>query len=587
MMRRVSFCNLVVAIASAVIGLTTVCFTAYASDTVDLKVCDDLIVRGPERLRFSSTERQFLCGDSKNPPWAAPSESQIKLFLVSFLQSRGYFLPSFTREGTVLIGDMGTKSRIKSLASDGTPLELDFHRFWVPKRKPLTPGLLDEYQDLVQGRIEHEGYPCPNVEALANATDGSMTIRAEPGPRQKIVRILEEESVELRPKTLRRYYPFEEGDWFDGDLVFIANQRIKAEDILASSYMVSTCDADGAVVQHRGSTGLPRRMTVGFGANTETYFILRSTYRNGRVDENASRFDAILSANYFHQRVEGSFDWYFLKRPSSIHLKPKVAIDRHTEDNLVERATVASALLGAYRDLGDYYVRLYAGPNLNHVITKRDGEDENFARILEAEFSGRVMSHDYEFYRGAPRTGVLVDWRYTTASKRTLSTVAVNTLSVNGEILFNFAKLEPPLLVFGLRGNIASTDASPDAVLPDQYLYYLGGSDNVRGFKRRTIPSGQQGVRSIASAGAEVRLVTVIPYNLQPFAFIDSGKIGDQPFVYKSTVFYSPGLGLRWQSPFGSLRGSIARGLVHPEDGDRAKNFPPRWNALLSFGEEF
>ncbi len=567
------------------LGFACLCLAPWAA-AEDVKLCPELLMRGEVELNFSETEKRLLCGDEKNAPWADPSESQVKQFIVSFLQSRGYFQPTFGREGTVLVVEIGDKTRIKILRGEGMPAELDFSRFWVPPRKTLTPGLLNEYEDLVRGRIESRGYPCPSVEATADAPERSMTVTAQNGPRLRVKRIDEEQSVDLRPLTLRRYFPLTEGDWYDGDLVFIANERIRSEDILASTYMVSTCEPDGALVQHRAVTGPARRMSVGFGVNTETYFLVRSSYRNARVDANASRFDAVLSANYVKQRIEASFDWYFLATPSAFHFKPRLAFDRQSEKESEAQTTTASWHLGAYRDFWGRYWRVYTGPNLNHVRTFR-GEAPDFARILEAEVSGRVLSHAYEFFRGSPRTGHFVDWRYTTASDRTLSTMAVDTFTANGQVLFNTAMLEPPLLVFGIRARVANTDADADVELPDQYLHYLGGSDDVRGFVRRTVPSKEKGARTLVTVGSETRLVTIVPYGIQPFGFLDAGQIGPGGWIFDPTIYYSPGFGVRWQSPIGSLRGSVARGLVRTEDERVAARFQPRLTAFLSFGEEF
>lgn len=557
--------------------------TAYA---IELKLCDDLIIQSKDKLTFTKTERLFLCGDSDNRPWSAPTESQIKLLTTSFLQSRGYYTPTFRREDKILVVDVGDKTRVKSITADKEPIEIDFTRFWVPWRKTLTPTLLDEYEDLVTGRVESKGYPCPSVNLTASAVDGSMEIDVDPGPRLKVAAIDEADDLGLRPGTLRRYYPIKEGDWFNGDLMHIANERIKATEILGSSYMVATCEPEGAVIHHRSVISLPRRMTIGAGFNTETYVVARATYQSTRLDANASSFSAIMSANYFRQHVESNFEWYFLPFSSSLHFKPSLAVDRINEASSEERKTKAEGHFGAYGDIGTESIRGYIGPNLKLIRTLR-GTGPAFARILELEANSRIMSHAYEFYRGAPRSGHLLNLRYTTASEQTYSTLAVRTYSAKGEILFNTASLEPPLVVLGFRANAAGSDAAPDVELPDEYLYYIGGSDDVRGFRRRTVPSASKGARSILSGGMEMRLVTVVPYGIQPFVFLDAGKLGQTAFKYDDTVYYSPGAGIRWQSPFGSLRGSVARGLIKTNDEERAESFHPQWVAFVSFGEEF
>ncbi len=557
-----------------------------SANAEDQKLCDHLEIHSDDRLTFTKTEKLLLCGDSDNNPWSDPSDTQIKLLIRSFLQARGYFEPKFTQADKTLHVEVGDKSRIKSLGSKDMPPELDFRRFWVPWRKTLTPALLDEYQDIIKSRIEAEGYPCPSVTATADAIDDSMTIETKAGPRLRVHLIKETEDLGLRPGTLRRYFPIQEGDWFNGDLVHIANERIKIADLIGGSYMVTTCEPEGAVIQHRTAVGPPRRMTVGVGLNTETFLITKASYHSSRLDANASSFDASLSANYFHQHLESSFEWYFLNSPSSLHFKPYLSFDRVNEESSEERMTKGAWHLGAYHDIGPEYLRGYIGPNLNLIRTLR-GIGPEYARILELEANARIMSHGYEFYRTSPRSGHLLDLRYTTASPRTYSTLAVTTYSAKGEILFNAASLEPPLLVVGFRGNIAGSDAAPDVELPDQYLYYIGGSDDVRGFKRRTVPSATQGARSIMSGGTELRLFTVIPYGIQPFVFLDAGKLGSKFLTYDPTIYYSPGFGIRWQSPFGSIRGSIARGLIRTPDPERIDAFPPQWLGFVSFGEEF
>ncbi len=158
---------------------------------------------------------------------------------------------------------------------------------------------------------------------------------------------------------------------------------------------------------------------------------------------------------------------------------------------------------------------------------------------------------------------------------------------MSGEQLFNLGFLEPPLVVMGVRGGLRATDAPAGEELPEDYLYYLGGSSDVRGFRRLSIPGDGIGARSAGYLGAETRLVSVIPYGIEPFVFLDSGKIGESAYSFSRPTFYSPGAGVRWQSPFGSLRGSLARGIVSNADDDPYGAMKPAWTAFVSFGEEF
>jgi outer membrane translocation and assembly module TamA len=77
----------------------------------------------------------------------------------------------------------------------------------------------------------------------------------------------------------------------------------------------------------------------------------------------------------------------------------------------------------------------------------------------------------------------------------------------------------------------------------------------------------------------ELRFTDLPLFGLQPFVFFDLGETGATPASFDSPLLYSPGLGLRYKSPFGVFRTTLARGF--PLDT------PGGWNFYFSFGEEF
>lgn len=561
-------------------------FVATTGFAKDKKICDSLYIDADILLNFTETETRLLCGDPGNPPWAEPPESQIRAFLIAFLQARGYFLPTFTRKDGVLHVDAGDRTKIEKVLGKNMPPEYDISPVWVPPLKPLTPDLLDEYAALVRSRIGAKGYPCSKVTPSANVADTSLTLTAEPGPRQRVVTITSEIDGNIEPGTLRRYYPFEEGEWFNGELVEIANNRIKAQEILSSVYIVSHCGEQGAEIAQRGVLGAPRRVSVGFGLNTENYVILRANYRNSRLDNRASQFNATINAHYFQQRVESAFYWYLFGASSSFHLKPLVAFERNNEPLAETRNTVGSVHLGAYHDFWGQRWQAYFGPNLNLLQTVR-GTGPDFSRLVELEVNAQVQSHDWEYHQALPNTGHKIDIRAATASKRLASTLTMNRMEFRATKLFSLVKLDPPLLVLGLRTGGAATQAEPDVELPNDYMHFLGGNSNLRGFPRKSIPSKDYGARTAAFVGAELRLVTVIPYQLQPLVFIDYGATGTEFMRLDRPQYYSPGIGVLWNSPIGALRGAVSRGYIVNEPKEMDHPVPAGWVGIFSFGEDF
>ncbi len=549
--------------------------------------CAQLAILSPEPIDFSDLEHRLICGDSKVAAWAEPSQITVKIFLVSFLQSRGYFQPTFLiQDDGVLFVETGEKSHIYLLRSKSMPEGFDFDRFWVPTRKIMTPSLLDEYTNLVKGRLEHAGYPCPTVTTTANAKEGSMDIEADVGSRLRVKTIREEPTSGLASGVVKRYLPYSEGDWFDGDLMYLGNERIKAEGVLASSYMTSHCRGGEVFVEHRASQTPPRLVRVGVGVNTETFFLVKASYRNHRVDDHASQFEANFQGHYFSQKVDGAFKWYFLNPSSSLHFEPHVEFKRHYEKLFENYSAKASWHLGGYKDFWGHHWQTHLGPSLKLIRTVR-GEGPNFARVVAMDYRLNVESHDHELYRAAPRSGRQFEFRFSHTIKD-LSTLDVKTIASNGEALFNVRSLEPPLFILGIRGGAATSQAHEGTRLPSEYRHTLGGSMNIRGFHRRSIP-GSEGAMTSAYLGAEGRLVTILPYGLQPFVFVDVGRVGEESYKLDSQVFYSPGVGVRWQSPFGSLRANIGHGFTGESEKSEGLKYGvrPTWVLFISFGEEF
>jgi translocation and assembly module TamA len=170
------------------------------------------------------------------------------------------------------------------------------------------------------------------------------------------------------------------------------------------------------------------------------------------------------------------------------------------------------------------------------------------------------------------------------------SGVDFQRLMFDGQALWNVRDLAPPLIVLGMRGSVASTviGAGPEhlAELPPMYRHFLGSSTNMRGFAREALPTGGKGALTAAYLGLEARLAAGLPAGLQPLLFYDMGKTGRTSLQLDRPLYYSPGLGMRWQSPLGSLRLTAARGMVAHASADERRGLE-RWVFYLSFGEEF
>ncbi len=117
--------------------------------------------------------------------------------------------------------------------------------------------------------------------------------------------------------------------------------------------------------------------------------------------------------------------------------------------------------------------------------------------------------------------------------------------------------------------------------------FFLGGDSNMRGIALNGLPTDQNGFLTVAYDGLELRLADALPYGLQPLLFLDAAMAGRADVHLDPDVYWSPGAGLRWKLPVGSIRGTVARGLVWHRDSTAPPLYPPHWQLFLSFGEEF
>ena len=108
----------------------------------------------------------------------------------------------------------------------------------------------------------------------------------------------------------------------------------------------------------------------------------------------------------------------------------------------------------------------------------------------------------------------------------------------------------------------------------------------MRGFARKSLPRDDTGSLSKGYLGSEIRLNNILPYSLQPLLFVDWGWLGDEAFTFDPTTFWSPGLGLRWQSPIGTVRGSIGHGFAQGQNSDYFDNLS-KFQLYFSLGEQF
>lgn len=563
---------------------------APRTGAADTPLCPSVVIAGTGEISpgLSDTEKRLICGDPKLEPWRRIPPSQAEFHLRSFLQERGYHHPRFKRSRATLTVELGSPSFASGIELVGPE---EFHGELRRKRgiagRKLTPSLLSSIEQWATQRMQAAGYPCPEISTLADPDTGMIRLQIREGPRQRLTKIREEPVPGLMPGVLRRYDAFDldgrdgRGDWLNADWLVVSANRAVLDTIVENLHHRVSCGPDEAIVREIPVVGPPRIVSLGFGISTEGVVTGRASWRNSRLGIKGSSFDVVGFASAIEQRIDAGVDWYHLPFPSRRFIRPEFRLRHQNEDPFETLDAKGLLSYGTSWDGRSWGWIGSLGPAYTGVRTFRgEGPPESHFFSLDARW--RVRSHGFEFFASDPREGFHGNVFASFSDKNLLSTASVQRLTFRGLSLWNYRHYDPPLWILGLRSELGAvlTPArpGPGSLLPPSFLQYLGGSANLRGYGRQELPLDGFGALTSIYVGAELRIPAALPARFEPLVFYDIGFLGKEPLHIDPPVYSSPGLGLRWLSPFGTFRTTLARGL--PADLGH-------WQFFLSFGEEF
>jgi outer membrane translocation and assembly module TamA len=251
--------------------------------------------------------------------------------------------------------------------------------------------------------------------------------------------------------------------------------------------------------------------------------------------------------------------------------------------------------IGRKWDIEDTRLDGRVGPTLNYVNTIQGlGPDD--VSYFSWRGKAQAMNHLYEAFIGNQFEGWISDIEYNGQRKGLGSPLNVDRYEARMKYLWNLGGYSPPLFVLAWRAEAvvvnstevtAASESDVDKsreLLPIDYRVFYGGDRNLRGFTRQSLDNEAKGYLTAISTGVELRLIEELPKHFQPFLLFDAAKLGDRRLVLGRQIFSSWGLGMRWPSPIGTIRGSAAKGEISSPGDSRYKT---RWVFFLSLGQEF
>jgi translocation and assembly module TamA len=540
--------------------------------------------------KLTEVEKRLLCGDPGSDGWKNVSLPEARGFMTGFLQARGRHFPKYETDGDTLVVDIGTKTVVSKLTGSGLAGAYDLGKRRKVVGELLTPALLDKTKSGVEFELRSRGYMCPLVVVTADARTGEVHVDAEPKERSIISGAIPARVPKVDPDVFRRYEAFQPGvSPYDVRLLSLTGDRIKEDQLFLSAYYDTDCSTGGARIVQHVTAGPPFLVTVGVGADTEGLLIGKLRLQESRIGSRASSAEADVYASSLEQSLDLSMHEYLSSGPR-LFLMPEIFVRRENEVNYDAAHGQVSLQPGWSRDGKDLRVEVRGGPAYDRFRTLR-GLGPASSNWFEFVTHAEVMTHLYEYYQRDPRRGWMAALDTSHRFRGLESDVNSQRVEATGEALWNLGDYEPPLGVLATRGRYGSDAvgggrANAFTQIPPTDRFFIGGDADIRGFGRKRLPDDGTGFLTEAYQGVELRAGDVLPANLQPFVFIDAAMGGTSAFELDPDVYYSPGVGVRWASPLGSIRASLGRGLTWVR-GSPTPPKKPGWQLFFSFGKEF
>lgn len=545
------------------------------------------------KLKINNNEKILVCGSSSDASeaWDEVPLRQAQFHLTTILQHLGYLSPRFEIADNQLRVWMGHRTKTKRIQVNGAETVLDPDKKRKIVGEPLMPSKLNEVEAWANIETQSRGYACVENEVVAQAWDGTVLVNSKMGVRKEVGLVDTGELSGLDEDVLDRYQPFKTGDWYDIRKTELMTQRMLADGLFQSAYFTDKCEDNKVHLKLETSIGKPRILRVEIGGSTEEFPFMYVTFKNARLDDKASNYTASLRLSPIETSLEGTSELYIIPGWNQLFLGPRFRVAKEIERAYELNTAKAGVDLGRKWDMWDQRWQARWGPTLNYSKTVRGVGPED---ITYPTFEGSliVMSHIYEYLIREQHEGWMGQFYYRGQNRGLGSQVDVNRYRLDGKHLWNLGGYSPPLFVLGTRIETIIVDA--DRVtrdedrdrLPIEDRIWMGGDENLRGFPRESLDNDRLGYLTSLYLGLELRLVEELPFRIQPFLLWDWAKLGNKRYDFDKPIFISEGAGVRWASPFGTIRGSAAKGRIWNEDATTV-DYPEEWVFFFSFGQEF
>lgn len=529
-------------------------------------LCGKVFLEKKQKLELKDMEQRLICGDSSGDQigtaWASIPANQASFFLSSFLQSRAYHKPQMDIIAGNLYVKLGPKFRAGTFTLKNEPPAWEIPNRRYVRGRLLEPTLLDELEGWGEYQLKMNGYACGEATVLSDPSTGEIEVRLEPKDRLRIRQVVDESATGLRGGVMERYNAFVMGDYYNQRMVDLTQRRIAEEGVVSTIDFKPRCEKDGVTLLRRIDLGPSRQLRIGVGGSTDEGPRVRLNVRQTRVGSSASTAQANLDMSFEKQVANASIRWYYSRTLTSFFLEPVAEFSNVTEENRKEQIFNTTLFHGWFYNFRPTSLTMRLGPNYSeNFLIEGVGPRRSTLTVLSADLS--LMDHDWEFFKRSPREGYNQTLDLIFAQEGVGSQFTAHRARYQGQHIFNIGYFDPPMAILGFRWSAGSTFATQDlrSQLPTRFQFFGGGTGSLRGWESEQLPREGAAFSEIR-IGTELRFYKLLFNMVDPFVFADIGRLGDINFRLSTPTFFSPGFGLRWESPVGAVRGFLAQPVV-------------------------
>lgn len=551
------------------------------------RLCHGIYAHSLQGIKLSKAEKKLICNEYAEAPYNRIPSNQKKYLLAKFLEARGYYNYKIEDRNTDIFVDPGPIALTRSVAVKNDPIGIDPSRFWKVYGHPMTSSSLDLLEQWIRDQLAKKGFPCIQVKTTAYPESGDVEIDIKRAHRKIFGRVDMEPIPGLMGGVESRFQAFQSGDVFDSTLLAISHKRLLASElVLNASYSINCSSSEDLEISFSRLPGKPRLISISTGFDTEEIFNFEASWQNARLGGLGSMMLFSAKSSYRMQSLRFLYDWYYAPFPVKHSIKTFLSLMREFEKDY-ENIQFQTQLGPTFSfDSAAALFEFWLGIRYEYnEILRGEGLSQSYS--LPLVFNLNIKNHEYELQEEDPSSGYRLHFSMESSSKDLGSDFSEFRIKMDSLYLKNLFQLDPAVWVFGLRLSLATINLGSDsefADYPQSKRLYLGGSNTIRGFSRKSIPKA--GALTNLYLGSELRLLQLFPFGLQPVVFLDYARQGQKTAYLQPTNYWAPGIGVHWKTFIGLVRASVSYGLISGRRKDEYSNLESL-QVYISYGENF